>query len=239
MTEEPFLPSNDNSHEHRFRSLGWASLLVASFLLSVFAVLAIEVVKGNTNAFDRAVLLSLRSTSNPSNPMGPAWLVEMGRDVTALGSFAFLAFVSAAVVGYLLIAKRRGYALLVAIAVIGGETISTILKNVFDRPRPEIPHAARVFTASFPSGHAMLSAITFLTLGSLMSHATDDIRLKRYYLSIAVFLTVAVGLSRLYLGVHYPTDVLAGWCVGGAWALLCWTGVQWLNVTSDIKDPVR
>lgn len=233
MAEQPFLASNDNGNGRRFRNVGWKPLLVASFLLGIFAVLAVEVVEGHTNAFDRAVLLSLRSTSNPANPMGPTWLLELGRDVTALGSFAFLAFLSAAVVGYLLIARRHSFALLVASAVIGGETISTILKNVFDRPRPEIPHAAQVFTASFPSGHAMLSAITFLTLGALLAHATADKRLKCYVMSVAIFLTLAVGLSRLYLGVHYPTDVLAGWCVGGAWALLCWAGVQWLAITSE------
>lgn len=98
---QPFLASHDNGHERRSLNVGWVPLLAASFLLGVFTILAIEVVNGHTNAFDNAVLQSLRSTSSPSNPMGPTWWVEMGRDVTALGSFALLTFVPAAVVGYL------------------------------------------------------------------------------------------------------------------------------------------
>jgi undecaprenyl-diphosphatase len=120
-------------------------------------------------------------------------------------------------------------AVLVAVAVLGGVLISTILKMGFDRPRPDIQHAVRVFTASFPSGHAMLSAVTFLTLGVLVARAEADHRLKVYFVSIALFLTIVVGVSRIYLGVHYPSDVLAGWCVGSAWAILCWSAALWLE----------
>jgi undecaprenyl-diphosphatase len=204
-------------------------LFVAGSLILGFGLLAEEVLEGDTSGFDRVVLMALRSGGNPSDPIGPAWLEEMGRDVTALGSFAFLGFVSVAAVGYLLIARRRSFALLVAAAVLGGELISTALKMGFDRPRPDIPHAARVFTASFPSGHAMLAAITFLTLGALLARAQTDPRLKAYFVSISVFLTIVVGLSRIYLGVHYPSDVLAGWCIGSAWALLCWSVALWLE----------
>jgi undecaprenyl-diphosphatase len=121
------------------------------------------------------------------------------------------------------------------VAVLGGEILSTILKMAFDRPRPDIPHAARVFTASFPSGHAMLSAVTFLTLGALLTRVNADQRVKTYFMALAVFLTVIVGLSRIYLGVHYPTDVLAGWCVGAAWAILCWSGAYWLQQQGKVE----
>ena len=226
-------PSSPESVLRAFHRDGMSlifSLLVGGGLILGFGLLAEEVLEGDTRGFDRAVLLAFRSSADPSNPIGPPWLEEMGRDVTSLGSFAFLTFVSVAAVGYLLITRERWYAALVAFAVIGGEVISTLLKVAFDRPRPDVIHSTRVFTASFPSGHAMLSAVTFLTLGALLAKANPDRRVKAYFVSLALFLTVMVGLSRWYLGVHYPTDVLAGWCVGAAWAILCWCVIRWVEL---------
>ncbi|MDN3564628.1 phosphatase PAP2 family protein [Paeniroseomonas aquatica] len=211
-----------------------AFLVVAALLLG-FGMLAEEVLEGDTSAFDSAVILALRAAGNPADPIGPPWFEEMGRDVTALGSFVFLGFVLAAVVGYLMLIQKRGAALLMAVAVLGGAMVSTLLKLGFDRPRPDIVHTARVFTASFPSGHATLSAVTFLTIGALLTRLTIDGRVKVYFMGLAVFLTVMVGLSRLYLGVHYPTDVLAGWCVGSAWAILCWSGALWLQRRGTVE----
>ncbi|MBN9218357.1 MAG: phosphatase PAP2 family protein [Mesorhizobium sp.] len=214
-----------------------AAVLVAGCLVLTFGLLAEEVLEGDTSRFDMTVLMALRSGGNPANPIGPAWLGEMGRDVTSLGSFAFLGFIFAATVGYLLLIRKRGQAVLMTVAVLGGVGISTLLKIGFDRPRPDIQHAVRVFTASFPSGHATLSTITFLTLGALLTRANTDRRIKFYFVTLAVFLTIMVGLSRVYLGVHYPTDVLAGWCVGAAWAILCWTGASWLQQRGALEPP--
>lgn len=214
-----------------------AALFFAACLILGFGLLADEVVEGDTSGFDLAVIMALRSGGNPADPIGPAWLEEMGRDVTALGSFAFLGFVFAATVGYLLLVRKRVLAGLMSVAVLGGVVISTLLKLGFDRPRPEIPHAARVFTASFPSGHATLSAITFLTLGALLTRSSPEPRVKVYVVALTVFLTVMVGLSRLYLGVHYPTDVLAGWSIGAAWAMLCWVAVQRLQGRGTMDAP--
>jgi undecaprenyl-diphosphatase len=213
----------------RLDSMWEISLFMAVSLLIGFGLLAQQVLDGDTGAFDQAILLAFRSSADPSSPIGPPWLQEMARDVTALGSFAFLGFITIAVAGYLLISRRPALVLLVAVAVVGGVLISTLLKLGFDRPRPDIPHGARVFTASFPSGHAMLSAVTFLTLGALVARAETDRRLKAYFVSMALFLTIVVGVSRVYLGVHYPSDVLAGWCVGSAWAILCWSVALWLE----------
>jgi undecaprenyl-diphosphatase len=153
--------------------------------------------------------------------------------VTALGSFAFLGLLTAAVAGYLLLVRQRALAVLIVAAAFGGMLLSTLLKLGFDRPRPDVPHLARVFTASFPSGHATLSAVVFLTLGALLARAERKRRVKTYFVALAIFLTVAVGVSRVYLGVHYPSDVLAGWCLGTAWATLCWTAAVWLRVGED------
>lgn len=197
--------------------LGFA--IVAGLILG-FGMLAEEVLEGDTEAFDRTVAAALRGSDQ--HPIGPPWLEEFARDVTALGSFAFLGILTFGVIGYFLLIRRRGWAVLVAASVLGGAVISTLLKNVFDRERPDLPSTVRVFTASFPSGHATLSAISFLTLGALLAQTSPDPRVKTYFAILAIILTVAVGTSRVYLGVHFASDVLAGWCVGSAWALLCW-----------------
>lgn len=222
---------------------GWSEvgLIVAVFAVAAlglaFGLLAEEVMEGDTLAFDRAIIMALRSGGNAADPIGPPWLEEVGRDVTALGSFVFLGFVLLATVGYLLLIRKRALAALMLVAVLGGVALSTALKIGFDRPRPDLPHAARVFTASFPSGHATLSAITFLTLGAVLARANADRRVKAFFVVTAVFLTVVVGLSRLYLGVHYPSDVLAGWCAGSAWAVLCWTVALRLQRRGEVEPP--
>lgn len=214
------------------------ALLVIAALVLAFGFLAEEVIEGDTTGFDRAVIMALRTAGNPADPIGPPWLEEMGRDVTALGSYAFLSFVLVTVLGYLLLIQKRAVALLMAGAVLSGMLLSTLLKLGFDRPRPDlVPHAARVFTASFPSGHATLSTITFLTLGAILTRVETNRRVKVYFMAIAVFLTIAVGVSRIYLGVHYPTDVLAGWCVGAAWAMLCWRVALWLQQRGQVEKP--
>lgn len=203
-----------------WRSTHELGLVVALFcvagLLLAFGLLADEVMEGDTMTFDTRVARFFRP-HGANGPIGPAWAHEMGRDVTALGSMVVLCFLLVAVVGYLLLVRKRGTAALVAGSILGGTLISFGLKLLFNRPRPDIPGGIQVFTASFPSSHAMLSAVTFLTLGALMTRVAADVRLKAYFMGISVFLTVAVGLSRIYVGVHYATDVLAGWCVGSAW----------------------
>ncbi|MGA0594367.1 phosphatase PAP2 family protein [Enterovirga sp. CN4-39] len=188
-----------------------------------FVALAGEVMDHDTLAFDRTLLLALRSPTDPADPLGPAWLEESARDFTGLGGHAILGLVTLATLGYLLMTRRRGAAALVFFAVAGGMVVSALLKLGFERPRPDlVPHGVRVYTASFPSGHAMLSAVTYLTLGALLARVHKPRRVKVFFLGLAVVLTVLIGLSRIYLGVHWPSDVLAGWCVGACWASLCW-----------------
>lgn len=214
--------------------LAAGAFLVVSLLLG-FGLLADEVVEGGTARFDLAVLTALRTGKDLANPVGPAWVQETGRDVTALGSFVFLGFLSVATVGYLLLVRKGGLAKLMMASVLGGALASTLLKYGIDRPRPDFPSAVRVFTPGFPSGHATLATVTFLTLGVLLTRGSTDRRVKSYFMGLSVFLTVAVGLSRIYLGVHYPSDVLAGWCVGAAWAVLCWTLALKLQSRGEIE----
>jgi undecaprenyl-diphosphatase len=211
-------------------------LLVAGLVLG-FVGLAELVTRGSTVAFDNAVLNAFRTAGDQTDPIGPAWVEEMARDVTALGSFAGLGLLFISVVLYLVFTGKRSAALLMSVSVLGGVAISTLLKMSYDRPRPELTQTARVFTASFPSGHAMLSAVTFLTLGALLTRVRGNHQLRVYFMTMAVLLTVLVGVSRIYLGVHYPTDVLAGWCVGSAWAGLCFLVMVWLQQRGGVEQP--
>ncbi len=203
-----------------------------------FLALAGEVVEGDTLGFDRAILLSLREAGDPANPIGPTWVQESARDVTGLGGHVVLGLITLSTIGYLWMTDRAHAAVLVAAAVGGGMVLSALLKLGFDRPRPDlVPHAVRVYTASFPSGHAMLSAVTYLTLGALLARMHASGRVKLFFLGLAVALTLLIGASRVYLGVHWPSDVLAGWCVGAAWASLCWYVALLLQREGKVERP--
>ncbi|AWJ87678.1 phosphoesterase (plasmid) [Azospirillum sp. TSH58] len=205
-------------------------MAVSAGLILAFALLAGEVIEGETAAFDRAVLLALRVAGDPATPLGPPWLHNAARDVTALGSITVLSLITAVTLGFLLLRGKRGASLLVLLSVGGGMAISGLLKNQIGRERPDVvPHGDIVFTASFPSGHSLLSAVVFLTLGAMLARFVEGRRQKAYVLVVAMAVTLLVGCSRVYLGVHWPTDVLAGWCVGAGWAALCWLVALWLQ----------
>jgi undecaprenyl-diphosphatase len=216
-----------------------AMFAIAGLILA-FGHIAEEVLEGDSAKFDQTILLLFRRANDLSDPIGPPWLEEMARDITALGSYVVLGLVSCAVVIYLFMAHQRAAAFWVLAAVGGGVMLSNLLKLAYERPRPDlVAPAARVFTTSFPSGHATVSAIAYLTLGALLASLQTSLRLKLYCLSLAIVLTVAVGISRIYLGVHYPTDVLAGWCMGAAWAAFCWSIFTWLNGRGQIESPTN
>lgn len=205
-----------------------------------FISLADEVIEGELHATDRKVVRSMRQADDPAAPIGPLWVQEMGRDATALGGNGFILLLTLVVTGFLLMSNRRATAVFMVIAVTGGYLVSQVLKAIISRPRPEIvPHLSHVHTFSFPSGHAMISAVVYLTLGAITATVVGRRRLKWYVLSVALLLTLIVGVSRVYLGVHYPTDVLAGWIAGLAWALLCWVVARLLQRRGQIEPTSR
>jgi len=187
-----------------------------------FVKLASEVSEGETRRIDTGLLLALREPGDPNDPVGPLWLEEMGRDFTAMGGVGVLTLLTFAVCGFLILDGKRRAAVLVLIAILGALLLSSLLKHGFQRPRPDlVPHDSYVYTSSFPSGHSMMSAATYLTLAALLARVQSQRRLKVFLIGIAVALTLIVGISRVYLGVHWPSDVLAGWTAGGAWASFC------------------
>jgi undecaprenyl-diphosphatase len=210
---------------------------LAGLAFFVFAAIASEMAEGETNAFDYAILLAFRNPADLSDPIGPRWLEEMMRDFTALGSVAVLATLTLGITGFLLLVRKRRVAWMILSMVVGGWLTSTFLKWGYARPRPDlVPHGTMVYTQSFPSGHAMLSAVVYLTLGALLARAYKDPRVKVYLVSIAGALTIIVGISRIYLGVHWPSDVLAGWAAGAGWALLCWMTMLWLQGQGKVES---
>jgi undecaprenyl-diphosphatase len=204
----------------RFTWIAAAILLLGSL---AFWGIAEEVMEGDTLRLDERILLAMRAPGDPSQPIGPAWVEESFRDFTGLGGVGVLGLLTAATLGYLWLQGMRRAALYVLLAIGGGLLLSLALKAGFHRPRPDlISHGSMVYTASFPSGHSMLSAIVYLTGGAMLALVHRRRVVRVYILGCAVLATLLVGLSRVYLGVHWPTDVLAGWAGGAAWAALCW-----------------
>ena len=201
-----------------------------------FIALADVVLEGRTQSLDESVLLALRRPDNPAMPIGPDWMAEVGRDLTAVGGVAVLLLATLAVAGFLLLDRKFAAMGFVLAAVAGGLVVSSLLKACFARPRPDVvPHLSQVYTSSFPSGHSMMSAIVYLTLGALLAHMVVRRPLKFYFLAVALLLTGLVGGSRVYMGVHYPTDVLAGWTAGLVWATLCWLAARKLQRRGTIE----
>ncbi len=212
------------------------ALMLAAWGVWGFVELAEEVLEGDTASVDERLLLSMRSAADLSDPLGPRWVEEMARDITGLGGVGVLTFATLAAAGALALQRKGHMAVYLLLAIGSGIGISMAMKAGFARPRPDlVPHRSYVYTSSFPSGHAMMSAITFLTMGALLAGTEDSRRLKAYFLGIAAFLTLVVGVSRVYLGVHWPTDVLGGWAAGAAWAVLCWAIAEWLRARGKVE----
>jgi undecaprenyl-diphosphatase len=213
-----------------------AGLVIAGGLWGLEELM--EVARATTpHAFDTEIMLAFRQAGQPDVPIGPAWLEGAVRDITSLGSTSVLGLVTTAVIIYLLLIRRPATALLMFVAVAGGQVLSSLLKFEVDRPRPDlVSHLVSETSLSFPSGHAMLSAVTYLTLGSMAARFLPGRTTKIFVLGLAILTTLLVGASRVYLGVHWPSDVLAGWCAGFAWAMLCWLVARFLQRRHAVAD---
>ena len=224
------------------RSAGWREfvllLAVAAICGGILTFVGVTDLVSEDEVHETEIRLmrDLRSAQDPSRPIGPLWLERWSREITSLGGGAVLSLMTALVVGYLLIERWYASALLVLVSVGGGTLLTAGLKGFFERDRPNIvPHLTDALSKSYPSGHSMMSSVVYLTLAVLLARAMKRRRVKIYFVSAALFLSVLVGLSRVYLGVHYPTDVVAGWAGGTAWALLCWLMAYWLEQRGEVE----
>jgi undecaprenyl-diphosphatase len=229
------------------RWLGWRKLerheivwlltgLGVCSLLFAFIILAGEVLEGETTALDTQILVALRNATDSSHPIGPAWVEYAMLDLTAIGGPTVLWLVVGAVLGFLVLQRLYHSAGVVLVAAVSGELVNLALKHWFMRPRPTIvPHLREVLSLSFPSGHAMESAIIYLTLGTMLMRIADRRLTKLYCLAVPAMLTFLVGISRVFLGVHYPTDVIGGWIIGFMWASLCWLVAQRTEGVTHVK----
>jgi undecaprenyl-diphosphatase len=205
-------------------------------LLLVFLKLASEVMEGETLAFDVRILRAFRKADDPSRPIGPAWIESTLVDLTALGGPTVLGLVVLAVIGFLLLQARYRTAFAILLTAASGEVLNSAMKSVFMRPRPDVvPHLRIAYETSFPSGHAMDSAIIYLTMGAMLMRIAERRLTKIYCWTMAMVLTFLIGVSRVCLGVHYPTDVLAGWIIGLMWASVCWLVTQHYEVRAGLR----
>jgi undecaprenyl-diphosphatase len=200
-----------------------------------FIQLAGKVMAGSTESFDQWAVHSFRAAVIRHVPIDPGILDQAFIDITALGGPTVLVMMTVAIVGFLLWDRRYNAMLLVLMATGGGVILAYLLKEAVGRARPEGLHLNVVATSSFPSGHSMLSAIVYPTLGTLLARVVPRKRLKIYFMLVALTLSGLIGVSRVYLGVHYPTDVLAGWAAGLAWAALSWTVTKYLQRRGTVE----
>ncbi len=207
-----------------------AAWIAAAFAFLVFAMLAWSVQRKEPSPFDTRWLAAFRSAGNPAEPLGPIWLEGTLRDFTALGSYGVLVTFGIVALAFLLLTRQHRRGLVFAVAVSSGMLMNHLMKLALSRPRPEVvDHLISVHTYSFPSGHAMLSMLFYLMLAMVLvrGQATPTVQTLAY--AFAALLAVVVGVTRVYLGVHWPTDVIAGWAFGLGWALLYWHLDAWLQ----------
>lgn len=180
-----------------------------------------------THRLDRDIVLMFRAAGDPTNPIGPRWLEEIGRDLTALGGIATLTLLTTSTLCYAWMRREKVTAWVIVASVVGAVVLSSALKIFYGRARPDfVTHHSIVYSKSFPSGHSMLAAATYLTLAAILVRLQPNRRLKLFIVTVACVLTGLTGVSRVYLGVHWPSDVLAGWAAGAAWAALVWFSMR-------------
>ena len=215
-------------------------LLFGILTLGVYAFIHIadEMAEGEIRNFDETLLLMLRVPGDPSRLLGPNWLQETALEVTAIGGYPLIMLTLAVVSGFFIITKRYGAAVYVVLSVGSGALLSQTLKQYYARPRPDlVDHLDAVHTASFPSGHALVTTVAYLTLAAIVIGYLETRRARAYVLGVAVLVAVMVGVSRVYLGVHWPSDVAAGWALGAAWASFTWLVVHMLQRRKNRGSP--
>lgn len=212
--------------------------LIIAATLFVFVELSGEVAEGETLGIDNFLLTLFREAGKPDRLIGPGWMLTTVQDISSLGGVSVTVLISTLVGLYFLLRKQWHLIAFYVSSVTGGTIAMVLLKSLFNRPRPTIvPHLSPVSMESYPSGHSMMSAIVYLTLGAILARSTKSLPMRMYYLGSACILTLITGISRIMLGVHYPSDVLAGWCAGIIWAGSSYLVAQFLQRRGVIEKP--
>jgi undecaprenyl-diphosphatase len=215
-----------------------ALLLWFALAASIWTFLGIagEMAEGELTSVDRGILLALRNPKNLTDPLGPKGFQESMRDVTALGGVTVLTLVTLVAILILVFHRKRRQALVFAVTMAAAFVSSELLKHAYNRPRPDLaPHGSYVYSASFPSGHSTLSAATYLTLATVIASLEARRETKLLIYAVAVLVVMGVGFSRIYLAVHWPSDVLAGWALGSGWAFAAWIGLNRLTRPAPVS----
>jgi undecaprenyl-diphosphatase len=200
----------------------WPMLVLAGASAFAFAILLVDKIAGGRSIkLDTTLLLALRQPGHLDVPIGPSWLEQSAIDLSALGGFTLQWLLGGAALGFLIYIQKRAEAAWLGGSIVGASILNAVFKLYLNRPRPElVTHLAKVSNASFPSGHAMISAAIYLTVGAMLAETQTRVSAKAYLMGLAGLLTLLIGVSRIYLGVHWPSDVMAGWCFGSVWALI-------------------
>jgi len=207
--------------------------------LAVLTALAAQLGTPSVQRFDETVVRSLRNAEDLAQPIGPAWFKELARDFTALGGYGILSTITLLVTTFLHLERRPARAHFVVVAIVAGYSLSMTLKALIARPRPDIvPWLSHVHSSSFPSGHSMMSAVVYLSLGLMLSDLTSRRLVKTFVVVAPLTISALVGLSRVYMGVHYPTDVVAGWWLGISWSLACWLAIRRWRAFREVRKAL-
>jgi len=201
--------------------------------LWVFAEVTDEVIEGETRYFDERVVEFMRNPEDPETAWGPSWLQKTGSNISALGGIPVLSLVTLMITGLSLLRRRYAEVYLLIAGIVGAFVLNILLKYIFARERPPFTDTDDLLSPGFPSGHAMVATTAYLLWGLLLARTQKERRPQVYIIASGLVTAFLVGLSRVYLGVHYPTDVLAGWTAGLVWALTVWT--LYLIVRTRIK----
>jgi len=223
--------SDDTTRPKIMRPWLWPALgLFVLSLVGLGAYLADELLEGESWAIDPHILVGLRVPSDLHRPIGPAWIQQSAVDISALGGPTLMWLFGTAGLAWLWYRRQRAEAAWIAGSLIGASLISNGLKHVVGRPRPAlVPHLAQVTDPSFPSGHSLVSAALYLTLALMLAEGAASWAARAAIVAFGALLVVLIGCSRVYLGVHWPSDVLGGWSIGTAWALAVFAANRWLR----------
>lgn len=209
--------SDDLGRGRRTATPVWPLLVAGALIALGFAGL----LSAYVHAYDTRILLALRHLADPAQMLGPRWLQDMLRDFVGLGGIGVLVLFIAGGLGLLWLAGRRRDAGWFLGGVVGAFVIGSVLKHLIGRPRPElVPHAAYTFTASFPSGHTLMATVVWLLLAFALADAVGERAVRNLAVASALLIALLVGVGRVYLGVHWPSDVIEAWGLGIGWVWL-------------------